>query len=116
MISGRRILNEDSVREKIVDELRRRSTRTDLLQITDDTEIYYDLRLFGDDFYEFICWLNNEFGGDFRVNFGEYGPREGMPPIFFRQWRERRERLRHRYKSLRVGDILTAVELGHWPK
>jgi hypothetical protein len=83
--------------------------------ITDDTEVYYDLGIFGHDLYEFVVWVSKEFGIERRINLDEYGPRERMPPVLFRERRVRREREQGRYKSLKVRDILTAIESGHWP-
>jgi len=85
------------------------------LPITDDTEVYYDLRIFGDDLYDFVVWVSKEFGIERRINLDEYGPREGIPSLLFRERRVRREREQGRYKSLKVRDILMAIESGHWP-
>lgn len=107
-------MDTDAARAKIIDRLKEVSAYGAEVHITDETEIYYDLRLYGDDIYEFIVWVAKEFGVNFRLDFDEYSPRERILPILFRKWRER-EHARHRYKSLKVRDILTAIELGRWP-
>lgn len=83
--------------------------------MTDATEIYYDLGLYGDDLYVFLLWVGSEFGAQFRINLREYAPGEGNFPFLFRKLRERRERERRPYKSLTVGDILAGIEAGRWP-
>ena len=104
-------MGRDTTREKIFNLLKQRSAYASKMPITDDTEIYYDLRLSGTDLYEFLVWVGKEFNVEFKINLPEYSPSEGWDPFFFREWR-----LRHRpYKSLKVGDILIAIEAGHWP-
>ena len=85
------------------------------LPITDETEIYYDLRIFGHDLYDFVVWAGAEFGIDGPINLDEYGPREGISPLLFRDWRVCRERQQGRYKSLKIRDVLIAIETGQWP-
>jgi hypothetical protein len=100
-------------REKIVAQLRQMTAaRYRHLPITDDTEIYYDLRIFGHDLHEFVVWVGNEFGVPVGIDLAEHAPREGMPPLLFRNWRERREREKRPYKSLTVRDVLGLVERG----
>ena len=85
------------------------------LSISDDTEIYYDLSLYGDDLWEFFVWLNSEFGLEVRANIFEYAPGEcPLFPIRLRRWIEKR-RGQRRYRSLRVGAIVDAVMAGVWP-
>jgi hypothetical protein len=106
-------VGSQTTREKIVARLRLISgPALQRVAITDETEIYYDLRIYGHDLYDFVVWLGNEFGVSVPLNLAEHTPREGTPLLLFRSWRERRERERRPYKSLTVRDILGLVERG----
>lgn len=109
-------MDRDAAREKIVAQLTNMAApKYRKSPITDDTEVYYDLRLYGDDLYALLVWIGREFGAQFRVNLREYAPSEGIFPFLFRERRERREREQRPYKSLKVRDILAGIEAGHWP-
>jgi len=104
-------MDKQTKREKIVTRLKQMAAPPYRhLPITDETEIYYDLRIFGHDLYDFLVWVDNEFHVPTHIDLADHAPREGMPPILFRSWRERREREKRPYKSLTVGDILRVVE------
>ena len=85
------------------------------IPVTGDTEIYYDLHLYGDDLYELVVWLETEFGVQLKINLRDYGPGERVFPFLFRKSRERREREQRPYKSLKISDVLAAVDAGHLP-
>jgi hypothetical protein len=104
-------------RAKIVEWLTSNCAVNRRTAITDETEIYYDLGIYGDDVYEFFVWLHDEFGVKFgKFRFKDYCRPEGsLSPFLFRSWRERYERQHRRYKSLTVGSILSAIELGQFP-
>ncbi|HEU4550757.1 MAG TPA: DUF1493 family protein [Rhizomicrobium sp.] len=102
-------------REKVVNHIREMSAYGGKIPITDDTEIYYDLRLHGDDLYELVVWLGKEFGVSTNVKLRDYGPGEGPLSFLFRKQRERRELEQRPYKSLKVRDILAVIETGRWP-
>lgn len=104
-----------TAREKVVEWLKRRSAFSDTIAITDSTEIYYDLRVFGDDMDEFLVWLEGEFQVKVYAKTMDYCPPEGMPPIFFRKWRWCRERKQRCFKSITVADIFSAIEAGYFP-
>jgi hypothetical protein len=109
-------VERDAAREQVVAHLARVvAPHYRKSPITDDTEVYYDLRLYGDDLYAFLVWLGQKFGTDFHINLPEYAPSERIFPFWFRQRRERREREGRPYKSLKVRDILAAIEAGRWP-
>lgn len=74
------------------------------------TEVFYDTRLYGEDFFDLIEWIIDEYGTDFSgMDASQYAPGEGggmmqLPLLFgFRP-----------YKSLTVGKLAEAVELGRW--
>lgn len=108
-------MDRNSARDKIVGYLKQQSLRAKEVNITEDTEIYYDLRLFGDDLLEFIIWIRNEFGVNMNINISEYGPSESAIPFLFRQWTEKRNRDQKRYKSLKIRDILAVVDTDQRP-
>lgn len=108
-------MDRNSARDKIIGYLKQRSLHAKENDITEDTEIYYDLRLFGDDLFEFIIWIRNEFGANMNININEYGPGESVIPFLFRQWTEKRNRDQRRYRSLKIRDILAAVDADKMP-
>lgn len=102
-------------REKVVERIKAMSAYGSKIPVNNETEIYYDLHLYGDDLYELVVWLGKEFGVPTKINLLEYGPGERMFPFLFRKSRERRERERRPYKSLKISDVLAAIETGKWP-
>jgi len=76
-----------------------------------DDEVYYDLRIYGDDLYDLLSEISVEFGTDFsRLNINKYSPGEGTE-----LWRPLLRLLGARpYKSLKVKDIVSAVEASSW--
>jgi len=100
-----------SIREKIVAQLKQMTQAGDGdAPITEDTEIYYDLGVFGHDLRDYLLWVSNEARVPINLNLVEYAPPEEAQPLLFRKWRERRERERRPYKSLTVRDVLELVE------
>jgi len=82
--------------------------------ITEDTEVYGDLRIYGDEIISLVWWIEKEFGVRTNINPFRYAPRE-IP--FSSALRLLRKILGHepRYKSLKVRDILAAIEAKRWP-
>jgi hypothetical protein len=80
------------------------------IPITSETELYRDLRMYGDDLFEMVLWVNREFGVETNLHIASYAPGESP---FFRLFRflakivGRRER---QYASLKVRDVLSAIE------
>jgi hypothetical protein len=105
-------MDQSRVRDEVVAMLSLMSLAMQRDEIGDGTELYYDLHIYGDDMFEFLQWLRQTFKVKLDVNIMKYGPREGMEPILFRKARQRRQRARQQFKSLTVGDILRAVEVG----
>lgn len=82
--------------------------------IVEDTELYRDLGIYGDEIVDLIWWLNKEFGVQTNIDPFVYAPRESP---FFTLFRTIRKVLgkETRYKSLKVADILAAIEARRWP-
>jgi len=97
---------DPEIRERIITEIRKLcGTRS---QITNDTEISYDLGLAGDDLDEFLGWMYREF----RIDFSEMNNRRyplDEPPGSLHGWRG--EAI---YASMTLGDLLTAVAAKRW--
>lgn len=74
--------------------------------LSEATEIYFDLRISGDDLYELLAWIAGEFKVDFSgMKLGEFAPHEGAelwPPIT------------KPYKSLTIGALFRAVDARKW--
>jgi hypothetical protein len=85
---------------------------TDTASINPETEIYPDLKIYGDDLFEFLIWIDKEFGVQVFVAGGKYVPSEtpffAVTEAFKKAVRGRS----HRYKSLKVGDVVQAIEAG----
>jgi len=82
--------------------------------ISDKSEIYCDLNIYGDDFYDLVCWMHKEFGVQTMSGFKEYAPSESP----FHQLRAIGRRLfglaGSQYRSLRVADIASIITEGKW--
>jgi hypothetical protein len=83
------------------------------LPVSENTEIYADLGIYGDDIVELVWWLEKEFGVGTNVNPFRYAPRETW---FFPIRAARRFMgVEPRYESLTVRDIIAAIEAKRWP-
>lgn len=82
--------------------------------ITEDTELYSDLGIYGDEIVDFIWWLDKEFGVKSDINPFRYAPRE-FP--FFGMFRAigKIAGIKPQYESLKVRDIFAAIERKSWP-
>jgi hypothetical protein len=82
--------------------------------VTCATELYYDLRLAGDDLYEMIAAIHARFGTDFSVmDLEEYAPGETEAFFSLDPLRELLGRPR-RFRSLTVQLLMDAVQAGAW--
>lgn len=102
-------------REKVLIYLKGMSVYGGRARITEQTEIYYDLQLFGDDLRQFAEWLEKKFGIPADLDPEVYGPPEGLLSTLFRRRRWRLARTSRHYKSLRVSDIFGIIDAGRWP-
>lgn len=85
------------------------------LAITEDTEVYRDLNIYGDEIVDLVWWLEREFGVAPNIDPFKHAPRE-FP--FSWTWHTIRKVIGREpaYESLRVRDIVAAVEAGRWPE
>jgi Protein of unknown function (DUF1493) len=107
----------DETYRKVEEHLARVSLARHLgIAITPETEIYRDLKMYGDDLaFDLVLWAHREFGvqGNFRLS--DYAP--GETP--FKMWDSLRRLIgkkERRYKSLTVRDVVAAIETKHWPE
>ncbi len=88
------------------------------LPITEHTEIYADLGIYGDDIaFDLILWLREELGVEGEFKMSRYVPGEG----FFRPVTRARIRKlfglqKEHYESFKVRDVVSAIEAGRWPE
>jgi hypothetical protein len=82
--------------------------------ITEETEIYLDLGIFGDEIVELVWWLEREFAAKTNVNPFRYAPREGALRGMLRTLR-RIMGFGTQYESLKVRDIVAVIEAKRWP-
>jgi hypothetical protein len=98
---------------RVADHLREVSApRVRSLELSCDTEVYADLGLYGDDLNELIAWIFREFGVEPNINIAHFAPGE---PFLFRfpaTWK--RQKSRGEYDSLKIRDIIAAIEAGQW--
>jgi hypothetical protein len=71
-----------------------------------------DLGLYGDDLYELIIWIFREFGVEPNINIADFAPGESFLFRLPASWK--RQRNRGRYGSLKIRDIISAIEAGRW--
>jgi hypothetical protein len=76
--------------------------------ITPETEVFRDLRIYGDDLYELVVWLHEKFGVETNIELGRYAPPE--TPFL----RLHRLIARRKYESLRLRDVVGAIEAKRW--
>jgi hypothetical protein len=83
--------------------------------ITEDTEVYRDLEIYGDEIVDLVWWLEREFGVTTNVDPFKYAPRE-YP--FFQALKKIKKiiGIERQYKSLRVRDIIAVIEAKCWPE
>jgi hypothetical protein len=76
-----------------------------------DDEIYYDMKIYGDPLFDLLSTIASRFGTDFsELHLPEYAPGEG-----FSLFSSLAVALGRRpFRSLRVSDLIAAVELGRW--
>jgi len=81
--------------------------------VTEETEIYRDLGIHGDEIVDLVWWLEKEFGVKaVNINPFKYAPSEAA---FFGIVRMIRRIRGVEYESLKVSDIVSAIEAGRWP-
>ena len=83
------------------------------LPITEDTEVYRDLNIYGDEIVDLVWWLEKEFEVPPNIHPFKYAPRE-FP--FCGIWHAIRKAIGREpaYESLRVRDIVAAAKAGRW--
>jgi hypothetical protein len=81
--------------------------------ITEETEVYRDLGIYGDEIVDLVWWLEREFGVKTNINPFRYAPRE---VAFFGILRtiRRSTGIEPQYESLKVRDIVAAIEAKRW--
>jgi hypothetical protein len=84
------------------------------MTIVEDTEVYRDLGIYGDEIVDLVWWLEKEFGVKPNVNPFRYAPREVPFSWALRQISTIIGRV-PRYESLTVRDIIGAIQAGRWP-
>jgi hypothetical protein len=103
----------DEAYKKVVAQLRKMTPKkAGSVSINPETEIYADLKIYGDDLFEFLIWISKEFGVQVIVAGGKYAPSE--VPFFkvveaFKRVIGGRS---HRYKSLKVRDVVQSIDAG----
>ena|ERR1700733_4821017 len=82
--------------------------------ISEDTELYRDLRIYGDEIASLVWWLEKEFGVKTNINPFKFAPRE-LPFAFVLRPIGKILGLEPQYRSLKVRDLLAAIEAKRWP-
>lgn len=100
----------DDIRSAIVERIKEATVETDV-SVNDETDLYGDLRIWGDDFYDVVAWIAETFGTDFSaMDASKFVPGEGLGEfgvarIFIGK---------SPYRRCTLGDLLAAVERGRW--
>lgn len=79
------------------------------LPITADTEVYFDLNIYGDDLFDLFLWIEKEFGVKNAWVLSDYAPGERSFPWISRVWKKRRKVNESLYKSLTVRSIVDVI-------
>jgi hypothetical protein len=105
----------DNTFHKVEEHLRKMlPPRNRAVPITPQTELYRDLGMYGDALaFDLVLWAQREFGveGSFRLT--DYAP--GEMPSLFRLLAKLSGKKNRQYKSLKVRDVVTAIETKRWP-
>jgi hypothetical protein len=73
--------------------------------------------MYGDDLaFELVFWANREFGVEPNLRISDYGPSERPFVQVAQILRKLVGRSERQYKSLKVSDVLTAIETKRWPE
>ena len=84
------------------------------LPITEETEVFRDLEIYGDDIVVLLWWLDKEFGVKPTIDPFKYAPRE-IPFFGALMALKRLAGIQKEYKSLKVRDLVAAIDAGRWP-
>ena len=84
------------------------------IPITSETELYRDLRMYGDDLFELVLWANREFGVETNLHVASYAPGEWPFLRVFRFLAKTVGQRERQYASLKVRDVLSAIEAKRW--
>ena len=102
---------------KVVERLSRMTApQYKTLPITENTQVYGDLKIYGDEIVDLVWWLEKEFGVKaINIDPFEFAPHENP---FFPIVRIIRKITGYepQYKSLTVRNILNAIEIKRWPE
>jgi hypothetical protein len=82
--------------------------------ITEDTEVYGDLRIYGDEIVSLVWWLEKEFGVKTNVDPFRFAPTE-LPFASVLRPMGKILGFQRQYESLKVRDILAAIDAKRWP-
>ncbi|UGY13901.1 DUF1493 family protein [Bradyrhizobium septentrionale] len=80
------------------------------LPITAETEVFHDLRIYGDDLFELVIWLHKRFGVATNLDLGRYAPPETPFPFL----RLNALIARRQYDSLTLRDVMAAIQAKSW--
>jgi hypothetical protein len=106
-------MDEELARKKLIDHLKTMAPRNRAETISDTTELYYDLGLYGDDIFEFVLWAHKELGIKPPFELRKYAPSEWASQPIYRliAWLAGSSR---RYQSFTVRHVLAAAKAGRW--
>ena len=104
-----------SLFRKVAERLSQMTCRRDY-RITEDTEVFGDLCIWGDEIVELVWWLDKEFGlKSAGIDPFHFAPKEGNFSPLQRALRKFFGIKPLQYESLKVRDIIAAIEAGRWP-
>jgi hypothetical protein len=107
--------HNEEVFRKVVERLSKMAApRNRAGPITGDTHIYRDLGIYGDEIVDLVRWLDEEFGVKPSINLFRHAPQEFPFSGAFRTIR-RFIGVEPQYESLKVRDIIAAIETKSWP-
>ena len=81
------------------------------INLNADTQVFYELNIYGEDMYQLLAELHNRFGTDFSdFKISDYAPGEGFNPIIWLQlWVGMKP-----FRRLTVRMLSDAIKRGRW--
>lgn len=105
-------MNENTYKKVIAEVKTMVPLKFDCASINAETEIYADLRIYGDDLLEFLLWIETEFRVKISIAGDKYVPSETPFFALAEAFKKFVGGGVHRYKSLKIRDIVEAIDAG----
>jgi hypothetical protein len=110
-------MDDASLRTKIIEHLEAvRPRGRPVVPISEDTELWYDLGIYGDELFDLAIWARDALGVEPNLDIKGSAPSESpFQFLWLRLGRKFRvDHARSRYPSFTVRDVIAAAKAGRW--